>query len=51
MHPYLEIARLHSDTYSSRVAHGALPDAPVQPHRQRRRLGRRVRTARQHRSP
>ena len=28
MHPYLEIARLHSDTYSSRVAHGALPDAP-----------------------
>jgi hypothetical protein len=51
MHPYLEIAKLHSDNQADRTARSALPDAPVQPYRRRRPVGHRVRNALRRRTP
>jgi hypothetical protein len=51
MHPYIEIAKLHSDSYATDVARSALPDAPVRPPRPRRPVRHRVRAALRRRAP
>jgi hypothetical protein len=45
MDTYAELARRASEASLRDLGHSALPGAPVQPHRSRPSLGRRVRTA------